>query len=438
MGSPILTARRLLAMALLVGALAACGGDGNEASGGAGDLSGEVSFLVFGEPEELKAFRGVVTGFREVEPNVRVKLIEASDRDDLLARLSTSFAGGTPPDLFLLNYRFYGQFAARDVLEPIDSRLEDSDAFEEADFYPEAMDAFRFDRRLICLPQNISSLVVYYNRNLFKQAGVPEPKPGWTWDDMVQRAIKLTRDTNGDGDIDQHGLGVEPSIIRVAPFVWSNGGELVDDENAPTGFELETPEAIEAMQKFFDLRREHPVIPSEQEVEAEDDETRFQNGREAMVLSSRRATPTFRTITAFDWDVAALPKHAEQAGILHSDAYCMTKASDNKDAAWAFMEFALGGEGQRITARSGRTVPSLKAVAQSNSFLDPSLKPAHSEVFLGTIPVIQRVPTISTWPEIEDASGAILEGGLYKGVPADQVAKQLAERTAPMFERAER
>jgi multiple sugar transport system substrate-binding protein len=438
MGSRILTARRLLAMALLVGALAACGGDDNEASGGGGDLSGEVSFLVFGEPEELKAFRGVVTGFREVEPNVRVKLIEASDRDDLLARLSTSFAGGTPPDLFLLNYRFYGQFAARDVLEPVESRLEDSDAFEEADFYPQAMDAFRFDGRLICLPQNISSLVVYYNRNLFEQAGVPEPKPGWTWDDMVQKAIRLTRDTNGDGDIDQHGLGVEPSIIRVAPFVWSNGGELVDDENAPTRFELETPEAIEAMQKFFDLRREHLVTPSEQEVEAEDDETRFQNGREAMVLSSRRATPTFRTITAFDWDVAALPKHAEQAGILHSDAYCMTKASDNKDAAWAFMEFALGEEGQRITARSGRTVPSLKAVAQSNAFLDPSLKPAHSEVFLDTIPVIQRVPTISTWPEIEDASGAILEGGLYRGVPADQVAKQLAERTAPMFERAER
>ena len=54
-----------------------------------------------------------------------------------------------------------------------------------------------------------------------------------------------------------------PSIIRVAPFVWSNGGELVDDEDAPTRFALDTPEATEAMQKFFDLRREHLVIPSE-------------------------------------------------------------------------------------------------------------------------------------------------------------------------------
>ena len=64
-----------------------------------------------------------------------------------------------------------------------------------------------------------------------------------------------------------------------------------------------------------------------------------------MVLSSRRATPTFRTITSFDWDIAALPEFQEPAGILHSDAYCMTKASKNKDAAWTFMEFALGPEG---------------------------------------------------------------------------------------------
>jgi multiple sugar transport system substrate-binding protein len=437
MPSRHLIMRRLIAVALVVTALAACGGD-DDGGGSDGDLSGEVSFLVFGEPEELKAFRNVVSSFKKLEPNVTVKLVEASDRDDLLARLSTSFAGGSPPDLFLLNYRFYGQFAARGVLEPIEDRVDDSDAFEQDDFYPQAMDAFRFDGTLTCLPQNISSLVVYYNRDLFRQAKVPEPKPGWSWDDMVQKAIKLTRDTNGDGDIDQHGLGVEPSIIRVAPFVWSNGGEVVDDEVAPTKFTLDTPEATDAMQKFFDLRREHLVIPSEQEVESEDDETRFQNGRSAMVLSSRRATPTFRTITAFDWDVAPLPRHKEQAGILHSDAYCMTRASKNKDAAWAFMEFALAEEGQRITARSGRTVPSLKSVANSDAFLDPSLKPAHSEVFIDTVSAIQRVPTISTWPEIEDASEGILEEGLYKGRPAEQVADELIETTTPIFERAER
>jgi multiple sugar transport system substrate-binding protein len=403
-----------------------------------GEASGTVRFLVFGEPAELQAFRSVVREFRQVEPDVTVKLVEASDRDDLIARLSTSFAGGQPPDLFLINYRFYGQFASREVLEPIQSRLDGSDAFDEDDFYEEALDAFRRDGELVCLPQNISSLVVYYNRDLFREAGVREPEAGWTWNDMVEKAIALTRDENGDGNVDRYGLGAEPSLIRIAPFVWSNGGELVDDLERPTRFTLDTPAAQEALQAFFDLRALHIVVPTEEEIESEEDETRFLNGRTAMVLSSRRATPTFRTITAFDWDVAPLPRHRKPAGILHSDAYCMTASSKEKDAAWRFMEFALGPEGQRITARSGRTVPSLIDVSRSEAFLDPDAKPASSRVFLETIPHIRRVPSISTWPEIEDASEGILEGGLYENVPSAEVVRHLNARTSGIFARAER
>jgi multiple sugar transport system substrate-binding protein len=402
------------------------------------ERSGAIRFLVFGEPAELQAFRSVVQEFRKLEPETTVTLVEAGDRDDLIARLSTSFAGGQPPDLFLINYRFFGQFAARGVLEPVQSRLDETDAFAEEDFYPQALDAFRVDGELVCLPQNISSLVVYYNRDLFRKAGVAEPGAGWTWNDMVGKAIALTRDENGDGNVDQHGLGVEPTLIRIAPFVWSNGGEVVDDVESPTRLTLDTPAAREAMQAFFDLRGLHIVVPTEEEIESEDDETRFLNGRSAMVLSSRRATPTFRTITAFDWDVAPLPRHREPAGILHSDAYCMTAASNEKDAVWRFMEFALGPEGQRITAQSGRTVPSLIEVAESEAFLDPAAKPRSSHVFLDTIPFIRRIPSISTWPEIEDVSEVILEGGLYENVSSDEVARQLDARTRDIFARAER
>ena len=425
--------RHRLAVAAAIVLLGACGGD----SGTSGERT-EVSFLTFGEPEELRAFRAVVDAFEQEQPRVAVKLVEASDREDLIARLSTSFAGGEPPDVFLLNYRYYGQFAARDVIEPIDERLEASDVFDEGDFYRQALAAFRFGGKLTCLPQNVSSLVVYYNRDMFREASLAEPKAGWTWTDMVKSAVALTRDLDGDGVADQHGLGVEPSLIRIAPFVWSNGGQLFDDEERPTRFALDE-RAKGALTQFFALAQgAYPVVPSDEEVEAEDDETRFQNGRTGMVLSSRRSTPTFRTITDFDWDVAPLPRHDEPAGILHSDGYCMAAASRNKDAAWEFMQFAVGPEGQRITAESGRTVPSLVDVANSEAFLDPNAEPASSRVFLDTIPVIRRVPTISTWPQIEDAAEPILERGFYEGIPVDQVARQLETATADIFARGER
>ncbi|HEX2089732.1 MAG TPA: sugar ABC transporter substrate-binding protein [Actinomycetota bacterium] len=432
-------ARVFAFLTALVFMAAACGGTGGRETQPTpgGPVSGEISLMVFGEPEEIKAYRALIDGFKQAEPDVTVNLIVASDREDLIARLSTGFAAGTPPDLFLLNYRFYGQFEARGVLEPLQGYLDASAEFREDDFYPQAMEAFKVAGRQICMPQNISSLVVYYNKDLFAEERLDEPAAGWTWDDMREAAHSLTKDLDGDGELDQYGVGVEPSIIRIAPFVWSNGGNVVDNEQNPTRLTLDTPQALEAMQGFFDLRQVDLVTPGEEEVESEDLETRFLNGTLGMLLESRRATPTLRTITDFDWDVAPLPRHEEPAGILHSDAYCMTRASENKAAAWRLIEFALGPQGAPLVAETGRTVPSLRSVAESEAFLDPTAKPANSRLFLNTIPVIRRVPTISTWPEIEDASAGILETGFFEGLDADEVARQLNEQTREIFARAE-
>jgi multiple sugar transport system substrate-binding protein len=434
----------LVAVAVLAFVATGCGGS-------SGGPSGSISFLVFGDPPEINAYRTLITSFEKAEPDIDVQLIEASDREDLLTRLSTSLAGGSPPDLFLMNYRFYGQFAARGVLEPLEPYAEDSEAFELDEFYPQAVEAFRWDGAVTCLPQNISSLVVYYNRDLFRRFGVPPPTNAMPWTDFVSLAKQMTRDKNGqpvvgaDPDLPRpntapaevYGLGVEASIIRLAPFIWSAGAELVDDEAEPSRFTLDSPDAKHAIGQFFQLRTLHGVVPTDQEVESEDDESRFANGRLAMLLSSRRSVPTFREAAKFDWDIVSLPVFREPAGILHSDAYCMTKASDSKDAAWRFVEYALGPEGAPVVARTGRTVPSLRSVAESDAFLDPNQKPANSRIFLDGIEHIRRLPTISTWPEIEDASGGILENGMYLAQPVDRVVRELDETTRPLFERAE-
>jgi multiple sugar transport system substrate-binding protein len=436
------------ALSILAAALALVAGG---CGGSSGDASGSISFLVFGDPPEINAYRTLITSFEKAEPDIDVQLIEASDREDLLTRLSTSLAGGSPPDLFLMNYRFYGQYAARGVLEPLEPYAEDSEAFELDEFYPQAVEAFRWDGAVTCLPQNISSLVVYYNRDLFKRFGVRLPTNAMPWTDFVSLAKQMTRDKNGqpvvgaDPDLprpntapaETYGLGVEASIIRLAPFIWSAGGDLVNDDQEPSRFTLDSPDAKLAIGEFFGLRTLHGVVPTDQEVESEDDESRFANGRLAMLLSSRRSVPTFREAAKFDWDIVSLPVFRKPAGILHSDAYCMTKASDSKDAAWRFVEYALGPEGAPVVARTGRTVPSLRSVAESDAFLDPAQKPANSRIFLDGIEHIRRLPTISTWPEIEDASAGILENGMYLAQPVDRVVTELDENTRPLFERAE-
>jgi multiple sugar transport system substrate-binding protein len=434
-----------LLSALLCALVVACGGSGEGSSG-------SVRFLVFGDPAEINAYRTLIDAFADEEPDIDVQLVEASDREDLIARLSSSLSGGSPPDLFLMNYRFYGQYASRDVLEPLGPYVSRSSKFDEDDFYPQALDAFRWKGELTCLPQNISSLVLYFNRDLFERFEIPPPRDGMLWNELVVKAQQLTRDKNGqqvrgaDPDLPQagtaqaeiYGLGVEPVIIRVAPFVWSNGGEVVDDDENPTRFTLNTPQAEEAIAQLFYLRTVFGTVPNDEEVEAEDFESRFANGRLAMFLDSRRAVPLFREAANFDWDVVSLPYYDKPTSILHSDAYCMTKGSKVKDAAWRFVEYAVGPEGSPVIAKTGRTVPSLKKVAESDAFLDPGQKPANSRAFLDAIATIQHVPTISTWPEIEDVTDGLLENGMYLGRPPQTVIAEIDRKTRPLFARAER
>ncbi|MGH3660741.1 MAG: ABC transporter substrate-binding protein [Micromonosporaceae bacterium] len=414
----------------------------------AGEKADTVRLLVFGDPDELAAYQKLAGAYQKATGKT-VRLIEASDREDLLARLSTSIAGGEPPDITLINYRFYGQFAAKNALAPVESRLNSSRQLDAKDFYPQAMQAFRWDSKQMCMPQNVSSLAVYYNRDLFRRHQVPEPKPGWTFNDLISTAKSLTRDSSGTvvkgteseaggPRVAVHGLGVEPTMIRLAPFVWSNGGEITDHPTRPTRFAFDTPKARQVLRDFMDLRLAYGVTPTDEEVESEDDESRFSNGRLAMVMSSRRSTTTFRSIEDFEWDVAPLPTYGKAAGILHSDAYCITRGAANPDGAWRFMEFALGPKGAKLMAGTGRTVPSNIKVATSKAFLDPEQAPRHSQVFLDAISTVRPTPVISTWPEIEDVTGGILENAFYRGDPLDKVIKELDTQTRPLFARGQR
>ncbi|MEH1128447.1 ABC transporter substrate-binding protein [Micromonospora sp. CPCC 206061] len=430
-------------IALLAAALLAAGCGAAET----GDTRQTIRLLVFGAPEELQAYRTLVDAYAKASSGAEVQLVEASDREDLITRLSTSIAGGSPPDVFLMNYRFYGQFAAKNAVEPLDDRLAKSTVVKLTDLYPQATEAFRWQGRQLCLPQNVSSLAVYYNRTIFQKFGVAVPKPGWTWNDLIATATAMTRNASGaivrgteseggGARVAVYGLGVEPTLIRIAPLVWSAGGQIVDDEGKPTRFTFDASPARDVLRDFVALRLAYGVVPTDEEVEAENDESRFSNGRLAMLLSSRRVTTTFRTVKDFEWDVAPMPMYGkQQAGILHSDAYCITSGSKAKNAAWRFLEYAIGAEGQRIVAATGRTVPSNMEVSKSPAFLDPAQPPRNAQVFLDAVPTIRRVPTISTWPEIEDAAGGILENALYRGDKLDDVIRQLDEQTRPIFAR---
>lgn len=390
-----------------------------------------ISFMVFGDPAEKAAYETVVAAFSEVHPEIAIELMHIPSQADYRQRLGADFAAGTPADILLINYRRYAPFAAKGVLEPIGPYLAASDKIQVEDFYAEAIAPYYWNGTLMCIPQNLSSLVVYYNKDLFNAAGVAYPSNDWTWAEFLAAAQAITADTDGDGTTDIYGVGTDATIFRVAPFVWANGGDLVDDPQHPTKLTLEEPATKAALQWFIDLQVVHGVAPGLVQEQAEASESRFLNGRLGMFFNSRRGVPTYRTIERFAWDVAPLPVGpVTRAGILHADAFCMAKATEDKAAAWTFIEYANSVEGQTILAASGRTVPSLKAVAESAVFLEPDLPPANNKgAFIDTIPSIRAVPVMELWVDIEVTVSEELERAFHGDATLDAAIDAAVERT---------
>lgn len=425
--------RSFFVLALLLALLTACTSIQPSPAATESAAGAHLTFLISGDPADEAAYQSLIDAFAAGHRDIGVDLINIPSGGDFRKRLAADFAAGTPPDLFLINYRNLGRFLASGAVEPLTAYLENSTLIKVSDYYPQTLAAFQWNGEQVCMPQNMSSPVIYYNKALFDAAGVAYPRDDWTWDEFVATAQALTQDADNDGVTDLYGFGAEATIVRMAPFVWMNGGDLVDDPAAPTQLTLDTPESKEALAWFIALQTIHQVTPDAVAEEAESSLSRFVNGRMAMFIDSRRAVPEFRLIEAFDWDVAALPVGKVQASILHSDAFCIAAAGKQKEAAWTFVEFANATEGQTILAQTGRTVPSRIALAESSLFLDPQAKPANSQAFLDAIPGIRNLPIMATWSDIEGIVSTELQNAFYGRVTLDDALQAAKEHSAEFF-----
>lgn len=372
-----------------------------------------VSLQVFGDPAEIAAYKELVAAFEAEHPGQRVSLIPVGKQSDHMAKLSAAYASGSGPDVFVLNFRRFGQFAERGALEPVGPALAGR-GYAERDYYEAAVEAFRMNGTLMCAPQNVSSLVVYYNRALFRQFDVKYPSPNWTFFEFSKAARKLTRDTDGDGAIDIYGVALEPLLIRIAPFIWSAGGDIVNDVMRPTMLTLDRPDALRALGLVRSLNSLQGVVPPLAAHQAEDEDSRFARGGVAMLFQSRRFTTTLRARKDLDWDVAPFPILRKSESALHADGYCLSKRAGNREAALDLISFAVGDKGQSILTRSGRLVPARKSVANSPVFLDPTQPPASAQVFLDAIPQLRRTPNVAVWHEIETRADTILEEWFFE------------------------
>ena len=143
------------------------------------------------------------------------------------------------------------------------------------------------------------------------------PSPDWTMDQMLATAKKLTRDDNGDGHPEQFGISFQDFFLFWFPYVWSYGGDLLSADHSD--FTLDSPEAVQGLQFYADLRNKHHVAPTAAESGATKMSQMFMNGKLAMVVNGRWAVPLYRQNLKFGWDIVASPK-GPKGSVVDADA----------------------------------------------------------------------------------------------------------------------
>ena len=127
----------------------------------------------------------------------------------------------------------------------------------------------------------------------------------------------------------------------------------------------------------------------------------------------RWVVPEYRRIQAFDWDFAPLPRGSERANIILTVSWSISAQSKHKDDAWKLVRWLTNVEGQKAQARLGLAIPSNRAAAESDAFIDQA-KPANDRGFLDAIPTSKVI----NWPpnaKFEQLLGTNLDEGLKTG-----------------------
>ncbi|NOZ22988.1 MAG: sugar ABC transporter substrate-binding protein [Planctomycetes bacterium] len=357
------------------------------------DLVGkvEIKFLCPTVKDWERYFNTAIDLFHKKQSRIRVRMIGTGGAG-LNQKFLAMVASGQAPDVSVFDETGFIPHAAKGYLVNLDRLIEEDKTFHRDDFYPEVLKTGEYNGTLYGFPLFFSTIVLFYNKALFDEAGVAYPDESWTLDDLVTAAKKMTRDTDGDDKTDQYGFMLEMGTHRWPIPVWAFGGRVVDDEKKR--FLLDTPEAVQGVQWYADLVNKHHVAPPITSYEDMNMFEQFATGRIAMTMSSRHFIGIYRRAKGLRWDVAPVPKQRLRATTFISTVLLITRSSRHPKEAWEFIKFASGREAMEAGAREKGAIPALRAVAESSIVRSSGLPPEHDRVFLDMIPYA-RLPNFS-------------------------------------------
>lgn len=311
----------------------------------------------------LTPHQQIIQNFEDQNPNVIVQLEPVSGRD-YYARLLTQLAAKAAPDIMQIGDDAVPSFVSKNAFVPLDTYLKGIN-FDPSIYLPGLLDPGKIDGKQYLLPKDYSPLAVYYNKTLFDAASVPYPVEGWTWEDLLATAQKLTV-KDASGNVTQWGIQL-PAAWTTGFEYWvaAAGGSLISADGKTFTGVMDSPEVARAVQFYADLYNKYQVAPPPADMNAfGGGNSEFANGKAAMMIFGRWPQGGFKTNPNISLGVVAPPQDKVRANILFWGGFGIATSSSQPEIAFKYLSFVSGEPGAQVW--KDWALPAVKSVADSS------------------------------------------------------------------------
>ena len=423
------SARRLLAV-VAVAALVAAACSKDETANAPGTV---VVMLPSDNPGDIQLRRTQAEAFMQAHPEIQVQ-VQVVPSEGYNERVFTSIAGGNAPDIFNSGDVVIPSIVKRNVAKDLNEFVT-RDSYDLDQFYPEIIDGLTFENQLVGLTDNWDTQVMYYNRDLFEQAGVPEPTADWTWDDAAAAAQRIT---SGSDDSKIWGMLYETWFAPVHDQVYSFGGEVLSEDG--TQCMLDESAGVQALQSIVDLMSAG-LAPQPQvyEQEGQDPFSTFAAGRAGMWIGSGRWSAfDLQGVQDLNWAIAPRPGGPDHArsNFFHLAMYAITSASNDADSAWEFLKYMVSTEGITAAFESMQGIPSQPSLADDPKIVNTKIVQDHDayQPFIDSLPTVRPAPFLPNFAEVDDAIGNGLDPAWRGEADVQSTATEVCQRVDQLLQ----
>ncbi len=330
----------LLTIALLATTVSGCTGKKNN-DGSSGPI--EITFWhVYSENFGAPVIKEMVEAFNNSQDKIKVKEVYNADMyPGLMQNLQAEVASGTSPSIVMIGYNYLKYFASNfDYVSPskiIEDHFPSDKSYLSDTFLENILTLAQVDGEQIGIPFSISTPILYYNADLFKDAGLDPDKPPTTWEEVREYSKQISEKTGNYGFYMQE----YADNWAVQGLLEGNGARILSDDNKAA---FASKEGIEAYQLLADMVL---VDKTALHITADEGFQTFINGKVGMLAGSSAKIGTVESASNFNLKAAEFPLFGDKERRVPAGGNflpIMAKTEEEQKAAWEFMKFIMEPE----------------------------------------------------------------------------------------------